>query len=210
MRNRTKSRHVDLLHGPVMPALSKLAIPIMATSLMQTAYSLIDMVWIGYLGSPAVAAVGAAGMYTWLSNGLGLLPKIGAQVNVAYSLGSGNKTDASRYFWNGMFLTAALGIAYGIFCTVFSKQLIGFFNLTSWEVIDNAVIYLQITCGLVIFSFLNLTAAGHRCNGGSSCNSVCTVCSDVDIFIPVSLRAGGDGRLPCLDDAGPGICRLYH
>ena len=44
-------------------ALTKLALPIMATSLIQMAYNMIDMIWIGRLGSSAVASVGAAGMY---------------------------------------------------------------------------------------------------------------------------------------------------
>ena len=53
-------KNIDMLHGPVLPALTKLALPIMATSLIQMAYNLTDMIWIGRLGSNAVAAVGAA------------------------------------------------------------------------------------------------------------------------------------------------------
>ena len=56
-------KNVDLLNGPVLPSLTRLAIPIMATSLIQMAYNLTDMIWIGQIGSNAVAAVGAAGMY---------------------------------------------------------------------------------------------------------------------------------------------------
>ena len=33
-------------------------------------YNLVDMIWIGRLGSGAVAAVGAAGMFMWLANGV--------------------------------------------------------------------------------------------------------------------------------------------
>ena len=50
-------KNIDMLHGPVLPALTKLALPIMATSLIQMAYNLTDMIWIGRLGSNAVAAV---------------------------------------------------------------------------------------------------------------------------------------------------------
>ena len=65
-------KNVDLLNGPVLPSLTRLAIPIMATSLIQMAYNLTDMIWIGQIGSNAVAAVGAAGMYMWLSGSLTL------------------------------------------------------------------------------------------------------------------------------------------
>ena len=73
-------RHIDLLHGRILRSLTGLALPIMATSLVQTAYNLTDMAWIGRVGSAAVAAVGAAGMYTWLSSGNGNLARVGGQI----------------------------------------------------------------------------------------------------------------------------------
>ena len=63
--------NVNLLEGPIAGSLAKLALPIMGTSLIQMAYNLTDMIWIGRISSNAVAAVGAAGMYMWLSNGCG-------------------------------------------------------------------------------------------------------------------------------------------
>ena len=82
------AKNVDLVSGPVLPSLTKLALPIMATSLIQMAYNLTDMLWIGRMGSSAVASVGAAGMYMWLSNGLAALPKMGGQVNTGHALGA--------------------------------------------------------------------------------------------------------------------------
>lgn len=77
------AKNIDLVNGPVLPSLTGLALPIMATSLIQMAYNLTDMLWIGRMGSSAVASVGAAGMYMWLSNGLAALPKMGGQVNAS-------------------------------------------------------------------------------------------------------------------------------
>ena len=82
-------RNIDLLHGNILTSLTELAVPIMATSMVQTAYSLTDMAWIGMVGSDAVAAVGAAGMYTWLLNGAVAMAKMGGQVRVAQSYGEG-------------------------------------------------------------------------------------------------------------------------
>lgn len=48
-------KQVDLLNGPIFPTLTGLALPIMATSLVQMAYNLTDMAWVGRVGSPAVA-----------------------------------------------------------------------------------------------------------------------------------------------------------
>ena len=48
----------------------------MATSLIQMAYNMTDMRLIGRVSSNAVAAVGAAGMYLWLANGLAMIPRL--------------------------------------------------------------------------------------------------------------------------------------
>ena len=146
---------IDLLNGPVFPSLAKLAVPIMATSLVQMAYNLTDMIWIGRIGSNAVASVGAAGMYMWLSNGLVTLARMGGQVHVGHAVGAGRTDFAGRYAATTFQMTLLLGVLYGLVCTIFSKPLIAFFHLASRSVINDAVSYLMITCGLVIFSFLN-------------------------------------------------------
>lgn len=89
-------KHIDLLHGKILTSLTSLALPIMATSLVQTAYNLTDMVWVGRVGSHAVTAVGTAGMYIWLSGGVVTLARMGGQIKVAHSLGKG-EAQAAEY-----------------------------------------------------------------------------------------------------------------
>ena len=76
----------DLTEGPIFKVLSRLALPIMASSFLSTAYNITDMAWIGMLGADAVAGVGVGGMYSWLSQGLSALTRMGGQVYVAQSL----------------------------------------------------------------------------------------------------------------------------
>ena len=57
----------NLTKGPILKTLTKLAIPIMASSFLGTLYNITDMAWIGLLGSKAVAGIGVGGMFTWLS-----------------------------------------------------------------------------------------------------------------------------------------------
>ena len=68
----------DLTHGPINRQLFKLALPIMATSFIQMAYSLTDMAWVGRIGSEAVAVIGAVGILTWRSGSISLLNKVGS------------------------------------------------------------------------------------------------------------------------------------
>ncbi len=202
-------KNVDLLNGPVLPSLTKLAVPIMATSLIQMAYNLTDMIWIGRIGSNAVAAVGAAGMFMWLANGLASLPKMGGQVNAGYSLGAGRSQEAAGYTLSALFLSALFGLAFGLVCAVFASPLIGFFKLNSRTVIADAEIYLMITCGLVVFSFLNQTFTGiFTAIGNSRAAFLATTTGlAVNIFLdPVLIF--GFGPVPAMGVAGAAIATV--
>ena len=67
----------NLTQGPILKQLFTLAMPIMATSFIQMAYSLTDMAWVGRIGSEAIAAVGSVGILTWMSTSISLLNKVG-------------------------------------------------------------------------------------------------------------------------------------
>lgn len=160
-------KKINLLEGPIFSSLMKLALPIMGTSLIQMTYNLTDMIWIGRIGANAVAAVGSAGMYMWLSNGISTLAKMGGQVRVGQSIGSQNKKDAAQYASATIQLGIIFGVIYGMITLLFHSQMIGFFHLTSPDVIKDAEIYLIITCGFVVINFVNqiftslMTAIGN-------------------------------------------------
>lgn len=72
----------NLTKGPILKTLTKLAIPIMASSFLGTLYNITDMAWIGLLGSKAVAGIGVGGMFIWLSQGFASMARMGGQVQV--------------------------------------------------------------------------------------------------------------------------------
>lgn len=139
----------------------------MATYFIQMAYNLVDMLWIGYLGSGAVASIGVSGNFMYLANGLVNMPKIGSQALVGQSLGANNKEETKKYIQSAFQSAILFAIVYGIIIILFQKNLIQLFNLNDSSIIQDAQNYLWITCGFIIFSFVNqiftgiLTAAGH-------------------------------------------------
>ena len=125
-----KSKSIDLTSGPILKTLSELALPIMASSLLGTAYNITDMAWIGLLGSKAVAGVGVGGMYVWLSQGLVALPRMGGQVNTAQSCGRKDYKEARSYAASALQMTILFGLLFAVASIVFLDPLIGFFNWT--------------------------------------------------------------------------------
>ena len=95
----------NLTQGPILRQLFTLAMPIMATSFIQMAYSLTDMAWVGRLGSEAIAAVGSVGILTWMSTAIALLNKVGAEVNVGQAIGAQDE-QAARNFASNLSLHA--------------------------------------------------------------------------------------------------------
>ncbi len=161
-------QQINLLEGSILPSLTKLALPIMATSLVQMAYNMTDMIWIGRINSDAVAAVGAAGMYMWLSNGLATLSKMGGQVKVGHALGARQHDKAVSFAQSSVQLGILFGILFGLITILFASPLIDFFKLNSPQVVADAKIYLRITCGAVIFSFMNQILTGIMTAMGDS------------------------------------------
>lgn len=205
----SKNKNVNLLEGPVLSSLTRLALPIMATFLVQVAYNLIDMLWIGRIGSNAVAAVGAAGMYMWLSNGLAFLTKTGSQVKVGHSIGSGNIDDAASYAVSALHLCFLCSIIFGSICLFFAKPLISFFHLTSPQVIHDAELYLMITCGLVFFSLFNQTITGIlTAIGNSQSPFIATTIGLVTNIILDPLMIWGFGPIPKMGVAGAGAATV--
>ena len=166
-RENNMNTRTDLLRGSILKALVAMSLPIMATSLLQMAYNMTDMIWIGRVGSNSVAAVGAAGMFVNLANGLSAFLRVGGQVNVAHAYGGGNRERAASYARNALQMGVLLSAAYGLVICVFRRPFIGFFRFTNEQVIRDAETYLMVMGMFTLFNIINpictsvITATGN-------------------------------------------------
>lgn len=192
-----------------MQTLARLALPIMASSFLGTAYNITDMVWIGTLGSKAVAGVGVGGMYVWLSQGLVALARMGGQVNVAQCLGRGDKKEASSFSTAALQLTILFALLFSTVCLVFTKPLLGFFHLTDAQTYEYARVYTLITCGLIIFSYLTLTLTGlYTAQGDSKTPLLANLFGLLTNMVMDPLLILGIGPLPRLEVMGAAIATV--
>ena len=199
----------NLTKGPILKTLTKLAIPIMASSFLGTLYNLTDMAWIGLLGSKAVAGVGVGGMYTWLSQGLASMARMGGQVQVAQCIGKGNRDEANKYAQTAVQLATLMGLVYAVIVLLFLHQLIGFFQLDDAEAIAAALSYTRIACGLIVFSFLTFTLTGiYTAQGDSRTPFIANLIGLVINMILDPVLILGPGPLPELGVAGAAIATV--
>lgn len=148
-----------LTQGPINRQLFNLAMPIMATSFIQMAYSLTDMAWVGRLGSESVAAVGAVGMLTWMSGSIALLNKVGAEVSVGQSIGARSETDARSFASHNITIALLIAFCLGSLLFIFATPILRLFELKE-HITENAVMYLRIVSTGLPFVFLSAAFTG--------------------------------------------------
>lgn len=199
----------NLTKGPILKTLTKLAVPIMASAFLGTLYNITDMAWIGLLGSRAVAGVGVGGMFTWLSQGLAAMARMGGQVQVAQCIGRGDRERAHGFAQAAVQLSAFMGIAYAVLSLLFTRQMVGFFQLADTETYVAAMSYTRIACGLIVFSFLTLTLTGiYTAQGDSKTPFLANLVGLVTNMILDPVLILGPGIFPRLGVAGAAIATV--
>ncbi len=151
-------KKVDILTGNIGTNLFRLALPIVLTSLISILYNLTDIKFIStYLGDEAVASAAAATFFLVLGFALLLIPKNGAQILVAQSIGAKLYRNARAYARIAIIITIIFSIFTILICTIFTKELIHLVGISKPSILNMAITFLR-WCSLgVPFLFLSNT-----------------------------------------------------
>ena len=148
-------KKIDLTEGNVIKVLATLSIPIMGSSVLQFMYNLIDMIWVGGLGSNAVTSIGSSSFFIGLGYSINSIVVIGTGIKVAHSIGAKKDIDIKRYINAGLILNGVTGLIYTFIIIVLGKEFIGFLNLGNINVVKDSYLYLLISTPMLFFSFFN-------------------------------------------------------
>jgi len=148
-----------LTEGPIFKQLFNLAMPIMATSFIQMAYSLINAAWVGRIGSEAVAAIGTVGILAWMATSISLLNKVGSEVSVGQAIGAKDEVKARTFASHNLTIALIISILLGTFLFIFAHPIINVYELNS-SISAKAVIYLRIIASAIPFMFLSTAFTG--------------------------------------------------
>lgn len=151
------NKKVNMLTGDIKAVLIALAWPIILSNLIQTAMGLVDMIWIGRLGSGAVTAIGTASFFTNFAQAFSALIITGTGVLVAQSLGKRLQKDTDTYVRNSLILSVTISIVFSLIVFIFAKPFVAFFNLNDAAISASTVAYLRHSLAGVPFLFLVAT-----------------------------------------------------
>jgi putative MATE family efflux protein len=142
--------------NPMMKQLIWLALPVIGSSFMTMAYNFINMIFVGRLGSDAVAAVGSAGFFMHFGWGLSSLLTVGTGIKVSHAIGSGDSKLAKSYVRSGILAVIGLALIYYIILFFARNELIGLIQLNNIDIEHAASGYLLLIGLCIPFSFQNL------------------------------------------------------
>lgn len=198
----------DLTQGSIFRSLWIMAVPLISASFIQMAYSMTDMLWLGHLGSKAVAAAGAAGFFTWMCNALSFMTKIGAEITVSQSMGARDYKRAANYATQAVQLSGLIGISYACLIFLLAPSLISLFHFET-AVSSQAISYMKIVAPGLFFQFNNNTFSGLYNGQGDSRTPFKTTAAGLIVNILLDpLLIYGYGPFPALGTAGAAIATV--
>lgn len=159
---------VDMTQGNITRLLIQFAIPMLIGSLFQQAYNLGDSMIVGhFLGSDALAAVGATDSVTFLffsiCNGIGA----GCGVVTSQSYGAGDTTLTKRAIANAAYLMFTTALIMGIAAYIAAPTVLRLMD-THPDILADATTYMRLSgLGVPLIAVYNYTSSMLRALGDS-------------------------------------------
>ncbi|NLD60567.1 MAG: MATE family efflux transporter [Clostridiales bacterium] len=164
------SNTCDLTQGGILKKLVQVAVPIMGTQLMQMAYNLTDMFWLGRMENSvmAVAASGLAGMFLWLGMALMMVGRMGSEIGTSQNLGRGDRAAARGFAEDSARLSLMLGLFYGLVLVALAGPLVSLLQVKEAEVFENTCAYLRIVGIGIPLTYVSAAITGAFNGAGNS------------------------------------------
>lgn len=187
-----KKNTVLMTEGGIFKNLLFFATPLILGNLLQQMYNAVDSIIVGnYVGSNALAAVGAGASLIYLLIAFSLGASVGAGVIVSQYLGAKEKEGVHKAVHTAMTISIILGLILAAGGILFSRKLLVMMN-TPAEILDDAACYLRIYSYGLIFNVVYNMAAGILNAAGNSRRSLMYLAAAavVNIFMDLLLIAG--------------------
>ena len=190
--NATENKSKLMTEGSIWKNILLFSVPLILGNLLQQLYNTADSIIVGnFVGSNALAAVGSSGSPIFLLIGFSQGIAVGAGVVVSQFLGARDRQGAHISVHTSLALATILGAVLTVGGIAISRSLLTAMN-TPAEVLEDAVTYMQLYFGGVLFSVVYNMAAGILNAAGNSRRSLLYLgcASGTNILLDLILIAG--------------------
>ena len=164
----TPSQNNLMTEGSIVKSLLLFALPLIFGNLLQQLYNTADSIIVGnFVGANALAAVGSSGSPIYLLIGFSQGLAVGAGVVVSQFLGAKDHREAQEAVHTSLAIAVIMGLLLTVGGVACGRALLVAMN-TPAEVLGDAVTYIRIYFGGVLFSVVyNMTAGILNAAGNS-------------------------------------------
>ena len=164
----TPSQNNLMTEGSIVKSLLLFALPLIFGNLLQQLYNTADSIIVGnFVGANALAAVGSSGSPIYLLIGFSQGLAVGAGVVVSQFLGAKDHREAQEAVHTSLAIAVVMGLLLTVGGVACGRALLVAMN-TPAEVLGDAVTYIRIYFGGVLFSVVyNMTAGILNAAGNS-------------------------------------------
>ena len=202
---KTRNTATLMTEGSIVKSLLLFALPLIFGNLLQQMYNTADSIIVGnFVGSNALAAVGSSGSPIYLLIGFSQGLAVGAGVVVSQYLGAGDHKETREAVHTALAIAVVMGLLLTVGGVAYGRALLVAMN-TPAEVLADAVTYIRIYFGGVLFSVVyNMTAGILNAAGNSRRSLVYLAWASVtnivlDLVFIVGLRMGVAGAAIATD-----------
>ena len=158
----------DLTQGNLFKHLIHLAVPMTFGYILQDAFNIVDMIFVGRLGPAAIAAVGLSGNLLRLIGVFSLGISTGAGILVAQYLGARNHAQAGHVSMQAILLAILFSIGMTLFGYPLAELGLRSVRMTDPEVVKLGTTYMQIILVGISTLFLSMTLGSIFRAGGDA------------------------------------------
>ena len=161
-----------MTEGSIAKSLLLFAVPLILGNLLQQLYNTADSIIVGnFVGANALAAVGSSGSPNYQLIGFSQGVAVGPGVVVAQYLGAKDRADTQLAVHTALAISVVMGLILTIGGVACGRALLEWMN-TPAEVLEDAVTYIRIYFGGVLFSVVYNMIAGILNAAGNSRRSL--------------------------------------
>ena len=162
------TRTLNMTSGNPAHLLIVFALPMLVGNLFQQGYNLVDSIIVGkYVGSAALAAVGATGSVTFLFFSVSYGISSGAGIVTSQYFGAGEDSRIRRAITNAAYIMFIASLAMGILAFIAAPWILTLME-TPADILPDAILYMRISClGVPLVGVYNYASSMLRALGDS-------------------------------------------
>lgn len=208
----------DMTVGKPMKMILNFTIPVFIGGVFQQFYNMMDAVIVGkFVGTKALAAVGATGTIMFLILGFLMGLTAGFTVLTAQKFGAGKMEEMRQTVGNAAILSVIVSVVMTAVSMIFMKNLLRFMN-TPEDIFEGAYSYIMIICGGIFAQVLyNILASILRALGNSKTplyflimSALLNIVLDLVFIIVFHMGVSGAAWATVISQGVSGILCLFY